>query len=229
MSVKITASVGKGGTNNSVDVLAIQLLLNKWIEPKIAVTGTCTGKDDDATVIAIKKFQGYFMKNPDGLVGKDGTTLRKLNMEPFILLPQVSGYGYYSYGKGNWNERQWGTKDTVDALLEITRNFRWNNPDTLVAIGDLSFRFGGTMAPHGTHKDGIHIDLRPCRIDNAMSPVIYTDTVNYDQDKTKALIESFLAHQNVKSILFNDPVIYALDRVSKYSGHDNHFHVTMLK
>lgn len=228
MSVKITDSVGKGGKNNSADVLAIQQLLNKWITPQIVVNGTCSGKDDDPTVIAIKKFQAKFLKTPDGKVDKDGTTLRKLNAEPFVLLPQMSGYGYYSYGKGNWNERQWGTKSTIEALLEIARQFRWNNPDTLVGIGDISFQFGGTMAPHGTHKDGIHIDLRPCRKDNAMSPVKYTDTVSYDQDKTKLLIELFLSHKNVKSILFNDPLIYALSRVSKWEGHDDHFHVTML-
>lgn len=226
MAVSITASVGEGGKNNSADVIAIQTLLNKWVTPPVAVTGICSGKADDATVIAIKSFQSRFTKSPDGRVDPGGGTLKKLNKEPLVLLPQASGGGYYSYGKGNWNERQWGTKATIETLLDIARQFRWNNPLSLVGIGDISLQFGGTMKPHGTHKEGKHVDLRPCRQDDAQIPVTYKD-LKYDQDKTELLIKSFLAHKNVKSILFNDPKIHALERVSPWEGHDDHFHVTM--
>lgn len=226
MAVSITASVGAGGKNNAADVIAIQTLLNKWIEPKIDVNGVCSGQPDDATVLAIKSFQSRYSKNPDGRVDPGGGALKKLNREPFVLLPQMSNLGYYSYGKGNWNERQWGTKATIEALLEISRQFRWNNPLSLVAIGDISFQFGGEMKPHGTHREGKHVDLRPCRKDDALLPVTYKDA-KYDQDKTKLLIELFLSHKNVKSILFNDPKIHALERVSPWENHDDHFHVTM--
>lgn len=228
MAVSITASVGAGGKNNNPDIIAIQTLLNKWIDPKIGVTGLCTGKADDPTVIAIKKFQSGFTSNPDGRVDPGGSTLKRLNKEPLVLLPQMSGFGYYSYGKGNWNERQWGTKTTIEALLDIARQFKWNNPTALIAIGDISFQFGGTMKPHSTHREGKHVDLRPCRKDNLQLPVTYKDSINYDQDKTKLLIELFLSHKNVKNILFNDPKINALERVSPWEGHDDHFHVTML-
>lgn len=229
MAVTISASVGEGGVNKTVDVLAVQKLLNKWIDPKIALTGTCTGKPDDPTVQAIRKFQSGFLKNPDGVIDKKGTTIKKLNAEPLVLLPQMSGLGYYSYGKGNWNERQWGTKTTIQALLDIARQFKWNNPTSQIGIGDISFQFGGKMSPHSTHREGKHIDLRPCRKDDAMAPVKYTDTASYDQDKTKLLIQLFLSHANVKNILFNDPVIHALKGVIPWDGHDDHFHVTMYK
>lgn len=227
MAVAIIGSVGEGGKNNSADIMAIQMLLNKWITPTILVNGTCSGKADDPTVKAIKTFQSKFSPNPDGRVDPGGSTLKRLNREPFVLLPQMSGFGYYSYGKGNWNERQWGTKATVEALVEIANQYRWNNPNSLMAIGDISFEFGGKMPPHGTHRDGIHIDLRPCRKDDQMLPVTIDDA-QYDQAKTKLLIELFLSHKNVKNILFNDPEIYKLSRVSYYKGHHDHFHVTML-
>lgn len=227
MAVIITGSVGAGGKNNNSDVTGIQTLLNKRLDLKIAINGTCSGKPDDPTVIAIKSFQSKFISQPDGRVDPGGTTLKRLNQEPFVLLPQVSGFGYYSYGNGNWNERQWGTPATIAALLELARQFKWNNPDSQMAIGDISWQFGGQMSPHSSHRDGIHIDLRPCRKDNAMVPVTFTD-LQYDQDKTKLLIELFLSHRNVKNILFNDPEIYKLDRVSYYKGHHDHFHVTML-
>ena len=227
MAVSIGASVGEAGKNNSSDVIAIQNLLNKWVDTKIAVSGLCTGKPDDATVKAIRAFQGLYTKTPDGRVDPGGNTLKKLNSEPLILLPQMSGFGYYSYGKGSWNERQWGTTATVGALIDIAKQFQWNNPASSIGIGDISFQFGGKMDPHGTHKEGLHVDLRPCRKDNKMVPVTYTDT-EYDQTATKLLIELFLSHKNVKNVLFNDPIIHALSRVSPWEGHHDHFHVTML-
>lgn len=227
MGVSITGSVGEGGKNNTLDVTAVQNLLNKWLDPKITVTGLCTGKADDATVIAIKKVQNLFKRTPDGRVDAAGGTLKQLNSEPLVLLPQMSGFGYYSYGKGNWNERQWGTAATIQALQDIAKQFQWNYTTSAIGIGDISFRFGGHMAPHSTHTAGKHVDLRPCRTDDQMQPVAYTDAA-YDQAKTKLLIESFLSHKNVKNILFNDPVINALSRVSPWEGHNDHFHVTML-
>ncbi len=227
MAVTIAGSVGEGGVNNNIDVLAIQTLLNKWIDSKIYVSGLCTGNIFDPTVQAIKDFQGLFVANPDGRVDPGGATLRRLNAEPLVLLPQMSGFGYYSYGKGNWHERQWGTAATIKALQEISEQFSLTYPLKPVAIGDISFRFGGKMAPHSTHREGKHIDLRPCRTDNALLPVRYTDPL-YDQTATKLLIELFLSHVNVKNILFNDPEIHKLSRVSRWDGHDDHFHVTML-
>ena len=132
--------------------------------------------------------------------------------EPMILLPQMSGFGYYSYGKGDWYERQWGTTATVNALNDIAKQFNYNSPAASIGIGDISFRFGGRMDPHHTHQGGIHVDLRPCRKDYKLLPVKYSDA-EYDQTATKLLIELFLSHKNVKNVLFNDPVIHALRRV----------------
>ena len=228
MAVKLTVSVGAGGKNTiNAEIMAIQTLLNKWVEPKIAVTGICSGKSDDPTVIAIKSFQSKFSSSPDGRIDPGGTGLKYLNREPFILLPQVSGFGYYSYGKGSWNDRQWGTQATIDALKDIARQFNWNNPTAQIGIGDISLQFGQSMSPHKSHRSGMNVDIRPCRTDNAMIPVAFTDT-DYDQEKTKLLIELCLSHKNVKDIFFNDPEIYKLDRVSFLEGHHDHFHITMI-
>jgi murein endopeptidase len=227
MAKSITASVGEGGKNNNADVTTIQTLLNKWIDPKLTVTGTCTGKSDDVTVKAIKTFQGRFMNSPDGRIDPGGSTLKKLNSEPLVLLPQMCGFGYYSYGKGDMSKRQWGTKATIETLVQVSQQFWWNNPNTFVGIGDISLEFGGKMKPHSTHREGKHVDMRPCRKDNALIGVNYKDTTNYDQEKTKLLVELLLSHKNVKSILFNDPVVNALERVGPWDGHDDHLHVTM--
>jgi murein endopeptidase len=229
MATTITASVGEEGKNNSPDIITIQTLLQKWewVEPKVTVNGTCTGKADDPTVQAIKNFQSKFSSSPDGRVDPGGNTLKKLDSEPMLQLPQVQTAGYYSYGSST-DTRQWGKKTTIETLQEVSKQFNTDNSAILVGIGDISFQFGGKMSPHDTHRTGIHVDLRPCRKDGLQLPVKYTDTTNYDQEKTKALIEAFLANKNVKSILFNDPEIVKLKGVSSWTGHDDHFHITMV-
>lgn len=245
MTVAIAGSVGQGGRNSLHDVRSVQQLLNKWIEPPIMVTGACSGAADDRTVRAIRDFQSDFLSSPDGRVDPGGTTIRKLNLE-WTQLPQKFGQltGYYQYGRSaDIGKRQWGTKDTVDALQLVAFKFQCHQmgiiieqgvtavpyafPPALVGIGDISFKFGGYMSPHSTHRDGIHIDIRPIRQDKAQMPIRYTDTENYDQTMTKLLVELLLAHSNVKSILFNDPEIKKLNNVGYCPNHDDHLHVTM--
>jgi hypothetical protein len=228
MAVILTGSVGMGGKNNASDILAIQNLLNKWVTPQIAATGVCNGTATDQTVIAIKKFQSNFSANPDGRVDAGGGTLKRLNSVPFVQLTQMSGFGYYSYAKFNdFAKRQWGTPNTIQALKDVALQFKLNNPMAQVGLGDISFQFGGHMDPHSTHKEGMHVDVRPQRTDNVMDRVAITEP-KYDSANTKLLIELFLSHKNVKNILFNDPLIYALPRVSYYDKHHDHFHITML-
>lgn len=225
MAVTIGSSVGAGGRNNLADVMAVQNLLNKWTTPPIAVTGVCNGTETDPTVIAIRNFQSRFSSRPDGRVDAGGATLRRLNQTPLVQLPRdPNASGYYCY---SGSSRQWGTQATIDTLADVGRQFLLDNPNSIMAVGDISFEFGGNMPPHGSHREGKHVDLRPMRTDNARSPVTYTDP-SYDQANTKILIELFLAHRNVRSILFNDPDIYSLERVSYWEGHHNHFHVSMI-
>jgi penicillin-insensitive murein DD-endopeptidase len=227
MAVSIIASVGENGKNNTTDVTAIQTLLNKYVDPKVVVNGICTGKSDDPTVIAIKSFQATYTNSPDGRVDAGGGALKKLNAEPLILLPQSGGNGFYSYGAGT-DKRQWGTPKTIETLTAVALDFWWQYPATKVGFGDISFQFGGTMSPHSTHKDGKNVDVRPCRLNDEQLPVTYTDA-NYDFDKTKYLVESFLCQINVKGVLFNDKNIQAIDKanVRACAGHDNHLHIIM--
>ncbi len=239
MKVSITASVGKGSVNNSVDVRKVQNLLNRWISPRfLSVDGVCNGTEGDRTVEEIKKFQSSYMAVPDGRVDPNGGTLRKLQTK-WKQLPQNFGFGsgYYQYGRSaDIGARQWGSKKTIETIVRVCKQFQMQQRTItnqynlasygLVGVGDISFKFGGYMSPHGTHQEGLNVDMRPCRKDVLQTPVnIFND--QYDSDRTKLLIELFLADPNVKSILFNDPKIYKLPRVSKYEKHDDHFHITM--
>ena len=88
-----------------------------------------------------------------------------------ILLPPACGNGYYSYTS---TDRQWGTKQTIDTIVQIASDF-FRNQSCEIGIGDISLRSGGTMPPHVSHVDGRCIDIRPLRKDQAAGPVQITD------------------------------------------------------
>jgi murein endopeptidase len=138
----------------------------------------------------------------------------------FILLPQISGAGFYAYSAVL---RQYGTAATIQTLRDVGQSIAWNDSSLTFGIGDLSFVDGGAMAPHASHKDGKCVDVRPLRKDRQRTPVNIHDS-QYDRDGTRLVIASFLAHRNVKRILFNDVQIHG---VTPWAGHDNHFHVIM--
>jgi hypothetical protein len=87
MVKSISASVGKIGTNLSVDVITIKQLLNKVPAreepPKTALDEILpeTSDVDQTTIEAIKEFQRRHagMLNPDGRVDRNGKTLAALN------------------------------------------------------------------------------------------------------------------------------------------------------
>jgi penicillin-insensitive murein DD-endopeptidase len=139
----------------------------------------------------------------------------------FFPLPQPNDdSGYYRYSAA---ARQHGTPATIQAIRDICGSIAWNDAKLVVGVGDLSFVGGGTMAPHASHTDGKCVDVRPLRKDRQAAPVKISDAT-YDREATRVVIASFLAHRNVKKILFNDALISG---VIPWAGHDNHFHVIM--
>ncbi len=137
----------------------------------------------------------------------------------FVLLPPLSGNGYYSYSP---LAQQYGTQRTIDTIVRICQDW-FRNQRCLVGIGDMSFPDGHAMRPHKGHADGKCIDLRPLRKDRINSPVSI-HSASYDRASTDLLVRSLLAHANVSKILFNDSRIHG---VKRSAGHDNHLHVLM--
>jgi hypothetical protein len=232
MSKTITQSVGRGGINLPQDVRTIQELINNHIGKLTPLRPlTVDSRIGPNTIAAIEEFQRRVVNlaRPDGRVDPGGRTLQALNaggqapvtaVTALVQLPQVGGNGYYSYEPAN---RQFGTPATIKALQDVAATFRYNMPDTEIGIGDISFAQGGTMSPHESHKHGRHVDIRPFRKDKAHQPVTITDA-QYDRETTRLLVQSLLAHRNVKGILFNDAQIQG---VQYYQGHHNHLHVKM--
>jgi hypothetical protein len=106
--------------------------------------------------------------------------------------------------------------------VQIARDW-FRNQRYEIGVGHLSLREGGDTPDHSQHERGTHVDLRPIRTDRRPNPVTIHEAA-YDREETRLLVQSLLAHRNVKRILFNDAQIAG---VVSMAGHDNHLHVEM--
>lgn len=75
MIMKLTGSVGVGGSNIRPDVITVQQLLIRRGQKPGAADGICGPR----TIGAIKAFQATFLRMPDGLVSANGPTWQRLN------------------------------------------------------------------------------------------------------------------------------------------------------
>ncbi len=219
----IAAAVGAApALNRRDDVVKVQTRLN-LADANLKADGNC----GPLTIAAIKDYQRNFLGAADGRVDPGGITWThlvagkfKVKRKSLVLLPQVSGLGYYCYSPAS---HQYGSPDCIQAVQEVCGQFRRNLPELEIGVGDISLAQGGHMSPHQSHQQGLHLDVRPLRKDKRNSPVTISDP-QYSRESTTLLVKSLRAHRNVKSILFNDSQITS---VSSWSGHDNHLHVTM--
>jgi len=218
MAASISGSVGQGGVNKPDDVATIQTLLNGVLPSKLKVDKQCGPR----TIQAIRDFQKSFLSASDGRVDPGGTTWKKLmaGRVALVLLPPVCGDGYYPISS---MDRQYGTPDTIRTLQDVAGQFRIKLPHLPIGIGDISFAAGGAMIPHQSHRRGTNVDIRPLRQDARMDRVAIGDP-QYSKAYTQLLVESLLAHRNVRRILFNDT---SIPGVHYFAGHNNHLHVEM--
>jgi hypothetical protein len=134
-----------------------------------------------------------------------------------VLLPQMSGNGYYSY---SGDTRQWGTATAISSIVDACRGFSAAQ-GVEAGVGDISLQAGGQMPPHQSHQLGREADFRPVRSDSKALPVTIQDA-KYSRDRTAALVKALQDTGHVRKILFNDTTIPG---VTPFEGHDNHLHV----
>jgi len=222
---RLTGSVGQGGRNAHDDVVLVQKQLNKNAQIA-ALTGLVpeTGICDESTIRAILSFQRTVVRlgNPDGRIDPHGRTWRMLLGEQpqatNVAFVQLSGENgnFYLYEP---NDRVWGTPSTIQTIKNVAIALKPHGFE--IGVGDISFQQGGRMSPHGSHRRGVDVDIRPVRADGKHERCTITDP-NYSRERTKLLVEALHALPNLKLILFNDSKIAG---VRYYEGHHNHLHV----
>jgi penicillin-insensitive murein DD-endopeptidase len=135
----------------------------------------------------------------------------------------------------NYGYDQIGTKETIETMILIAKEWSVLHSDNLLQYGDVS-RPGGVNTPdHATHMDGRAFDVRPLRNDSRTgvgANLVYTDS-SYHRDFTKDFIRIIKKIYPQVKILFNDSKIHGDKEFSSYvrsstKEHDNHLHVIFI-
>jgi len=170
---------------------------------------------------------------------KGKTFLKRTFDEDIIWELPEKGDGYIIYNRNDLAGRkefeddkgldEIGTKETVERIIAIAREWNKTHADQPLQVGDIS-RPGGIDTPdHETHMDGKAFDLRPLRKKNGTGGFTYKDTDTYSLDLTKEFIKLVRELYPTTTFYFNDKDIYDHKDfkafVSQKSGHDNHIHV----
>lgn len=137
---------------------------------------------------------------------------------------------------------QVGTKETIENIRDISREWNKLYPDNPLEIGDISLPGGVDTSDHDGHQNGKIVDVRPIRTDdkhgvsgNDGGSLRYYEKEKYDQKKTKEIITLILKKYPKARIRFNDrklidqlpPELQARMKPDKQGvhTHDNHFHI----
>ena len=213
----IGRSVGKGGKNDTRDVIVVQALLRNTA--RLIISDWPPGNCGKSTIAAIEKFQKDVVKlrKPDGLISPGGSTIKALT---FVKLP-LAGHGWYSYGEGV-DDKHWGVFDTVESIRKLAGKVK-DQMGLEVGVSDISLRMGGKLEPHTTHRDGVDVDIRPIRQDGLNKACWITWTAIYDRTRTQKFVDLALEDPNTKKILFNDRQVSG---VHWSSGHHHHLHIS---
>jgi len=146
----------------------------------------------------------------------------------FFMLPRSPAEsGYYTYGtmdkKPDRGGYQYPHPIMMQAILRVA--LEWHAIDRRrIGIGNISRADGFNDKEHGSHKDGLQVDIRPLRKDGLEVPLVWSDEKHYDREATAKVIELFRTFAPVKFILFNDTSISFVKWAEK---HDDHFHVAL--
>ena len=130
-----------------------------------------------------------------------------------------------------WGFDQIGTKETIDAMIRIAKEWSVLHPDKKLEYGDVS-RPGGINTPdHKTHNNGKAFDMRLLRKGKSDGiGFTYKQKEIYSQELTKEFILFLVKLYPGTTFYFNDSQLNEVDKetrnfVDPSGGHNNHLHV----
>jgi uncharacterized protein YraI len=125
---------------------------------------------------------------------------------------------------GGTGRTQWGHCQVVASILRGIAKYRRQHPDAPpVAVGDLSFRHGGTIDGHSTHQNGRQVDLYfPRRDRRHLEPFAVSQV---DMRLTRALVSAMLATGARTALVGEHTAIRTSARVIRWPYHDDHVHL----
>lgn len=175
-------------------------------------------------------------QNKNEIKGK--TFVKRTFNEAIVYELPEKGEGYIIYnlndlaGRSEYEDSKGldeiGTKETIEKIIAIAKEWNKTHSDQPLQIGDIS-RPGGIDTPdHSGHVDGDEFDMRPLRKKAGTGPINY-DSSNYSLDLTKEFIRLVRKLYPKTTFYFNDEDIYDdkefKDFVDYSKGHNDHIHV----
>ncbi len=219
--VRLTRTIRRGDEGWSV--VGLQETLNRkmrWDLPTDGVFGP-------QTVDAVRRFQRTVGLRQTGVV--DQRTWRVLAWH--YERPNFALKSLCDYSTINGPEANWATSSVIAWIEEASRIF-YRRTGRPMAIGDLSYRFGGRLPGHQLHHRGMEADIRPAR-DDGRQCATGTDyrTGIYDPGDTRQIVNAVrsAAGKRILLIAFNDPRLKGTRYVRWAPGHDDHIHVTFCR
>jgi murein endopeptidase len=153
-----------------------------------------------------------------------------------VQLP-AAGRTYFTWDpilkrKPNRDWRRWGTDELVRTTLRVLRRFERLYPAApRIGVGDLSRPHGGDFGPeisggigHGTHQNGLDVDVYYPRLDRAERAPTSVDQV--DVRLSQALVDLFV--EAGATVIYTGPSLPLTgptEIVQPLVNHDNHLHV----
>ncbi len=209
----------RSGDSNAA-VKALQVELNAKRRLSLPVDGVFSTAVRDAVV----SFQSHAGIGADGVVGP--ITWR--NLAWHYDYPDFSANLCDQDPDGNGTAANWAAAAPVAQLEAAARSFA-STSQGKVPYGDAGFEHGGDIPGHGSHDNGMDIDIWPIRTDSAQCTAgrITWESSTYDRAATRQLIQAVRAAApgHVKYIWFNDPTLISEGLTQNWPAHDNHLHV----
>ena len=139
---------------------------------------------------------------------------------------QERGVGFVTSNRGEHGEFQFGQQSSIDAALRVAAAWDGLHADRPFSIGQISKQGGGKFPPHGSHRLGVDIDVRPMRTDGKNKEVTIADA-EYDRALTTELIRLWWEKAPVQLVFFNDSTVIAAGLSRFHDNHHHHFHVRL--
>lgn len=232
--LNLSASVGKDGVNDPVDVAQVRqrliVLGYHWLLPG--------GTVDETLIPTIQLFQsiksGVNKITGDGRVDAGGSTQRWLdavNAPRWQQMPPGSpaeGFHNAELVDQPLDHHDFGTSwmaETVSVAAGLYRDDHLTHAAgaALLTMNDVSLERGGPTPSHGTHQTGLACDLRLPNRNGTTGGLTHRSSA-YDRSAMRAMLKAVKASPLTKRILFNDPDLIGEGLCQRAPGHDNHVH-----
>lgn len=121
--------------------------------------------------------------------------------------------------------RRWGTPRLVNGIIALGMRMAKHGR---IIVGDISFKHGGQISGHNTHRKGVDADLALLRNDGKDSSIggTYYWSSWYSRDLNQTLVREMHDIFDVDVIYLNDKGVYG---TNWYPNHDDHHHLRIRK